>query len=108
MDTDSGSPRPVHRLLKRRCELALGERTYVCTSCGMVADRDVNAARNLAALGRRELAGSGPDSNARGADRKTGHARLVAVKRQPGTASAGQAGTVSRQRKTAKVSTRAH
>jgi putative transposase len=68
-----------------KAKLPLSERTYVCTSCGMVAGRDLNAALNLAALGRRELAGSGPDSNGRGADRKTGLDRQVAVKRQPGT-----------------------
>lgn len=76
-----------------KAKLLLSERTYVCTACGMVADRDLNAAVNLAAYGRRELAGSGPDSNGRGADRKTGLARQVAVKRQPGTARAGKAGT---------------
>lgn len=80
-----------------KAKLLLSERTYACTSCGMVADRDLNAALNLAALGRRELAGSGPDSNGRGADRKTGPARRVAVKRQPGTADAGQAGTAAPQ-----------
>jgi transposase len=53
-----------------RAKLALSERTYACAACGLVLDRDVNAARNLAALGRRELAGSGPDSNGRGADRQ--------------------------------------
>jgi putative transposase len=68
-----------------KARLPLSERTYVCTSCGTVAGRDLNAALNLAALGRRELAGSGPDSNGRGADRKTGLDRQVAVKRQPGT-----------------------
>jgi putative transposase len=67
----------------------------------MVADRDVNAALNLAALGRWERAGSGLDSNGRGADLKTGHARQVAVKRQPGTANTGQAGTVPSQEGTA-------
>jgi len=46
-----------------KAKLPLSERTYACTSCGMIADRDLNAALNLAALGRRELAGSGPDSN---------------------------------------------
>ena len=75
-----------------KAKLALSERTYCCTECGAVLDRDVNAAVNLA-----RLAGSGPDSNGRGADRKTGHARQVAVKRQPGTADAGKTGTASGQ-----------
>jgi putative transposase len=44
-----------------KAKLALSERTYVCTLCGLVLDRDHNAARNLAALAadtgesRREL-----------------------------------------------------
>ena len=84
-----------------KAKLALSERTYVCTAGGLVPDRDVNAAVNLAAYGRRQLAGSGPDSNGRGADRKTGLARQVAVKRQPGTAQAGQTGTVPPQGRTA-------
>lgn len=75
-----------------KAKLALSERTYCCTECGTVLDRDVNAAVNLA-----RLAGSGPDSNGRGADRKTGHARQVAVKRQPGTAQADKTGTVALQ-----------
>jgi IS605 OrfB family transposase len=91
-----------------KAKLPLSERTYACTSCGMVADRDANAALNLAAYGRRELAGSGPDSNGRGADRETGLARQVAVKRQPGTADAGKTGTVLAQAGTAKVSAHAH
>jgi putative transposase len=33
-----------------KAKLALSERTYRCASCGLVLDRDVNAARNLAAL----------------------------------------------------------
>jgi IS605 OrfB family transposase len=85
-----------------KAKLALSERTYVCTSCGMVADRDLNAARNLAEYGNRLVAGSGPETlNGRGADRKTGHARQVAVKRQPGTARAGKTGTVPAQAGTA-------
>lgn len=33
-----------------KAKLALSERTFVCPACGIVLDRDVNAARNLAAL----------------------------------------------------------
>lgn len=75
-----------------RAKLALSERTYVCTGCGMVLDRDVNAAVNLA-----RLAGSAPDSNGRGADQKTRPGGQVAVKRQPGTAPAGQTGSLPPQ-----------
>lgn len=32
--------------------LGLSERTYICETCGVVIDRDLNAARNLAALAR--------------------------------------------------------
>jgi IS605 OrfB family transposase len=75
-----------------KTKLALSERTYVCEACGTVLDRDVNAAVNLA-----RLAGSGPDSNGRGADRQTPVAVQVAVKRQPGRASARQTGTLPPQ-----------
>jgi putative transposase len=77
-----------------KTKLALSERAWTCTTCGTVLDRDVNAAVNLA-----RLAASGADSNGRGADRKTGPARQVAVKRQPGTARADQTGTVPAARR---------
>jgi IS605 OrfB family transposase len=58
-----------------KAKLPLSERTYACDSCGLVLDRDVNAALNLAECGNRLIAGSGPEiSNGRGADRKTGRA----------------------------------
>jgi len=34
-----------------KVELALDERTYACSECGFVGDRDLNAARNLSRLG---------------------------------------------------------
>jgi transposase len=40
-----------------KAKLTLAERTYVCTECGIVLDRDVNAAVNL-----RDLAASGAES----------------------------------------------
>jgi IS605 OrfB family transposase len=55
-------------------KLPLRMRTYVCQACGLVTDRDANAARNLAALVKRHVAGSGPETqNGRGADQKTRH-----------------------------------
>ena len=81
-----------------KTKLALSERIYTCTVCGLVLDRDVNAALNLAALAAAatDTAGSGPVAG-RGADRKTHPGGPVAEKRQPGTASAGKTGTVPPQ-----------
>ncbi|WP_455644567.1 hypothetical protein [Micromonospora echinaurantiaca] len=63
----------------------------------MVIDRDRNASLNLAAQAAGfDTAGSGPVA-ARGADRKTRIRGQVAVKREPGTAFAGQTGTVPPQ-----------
>lgn len=80
-----------------KAKLLLSERTYVCSACGLILDRDANAARNLADYGREHLAASGADSNGRGADRKTGLVSQVAVKRQPGAALAAQIGTLPPQ-----------
>lgn len=81
-----------------KAKLLLSERSYVCMACGMVMDRDVNAAKNLAALGEAMVAGSGPETvNGRG-----GQGDLaLPVKRQPGTAQADNTGTVQPQGRTA-------
>lgn len=53
-------------------KLSLSERTYICEACGLILDRDENAAINLAQLVTHHVAGSGPETeNGRGADRKT-------------------------------------
>lgn len=75
-----------------KARLALSERTYCCTACGTVLDRDVNAAVNLA-----KLAGSGPDSNGRGGTVRPGLAGRDPVKRQPGARQRGKTGTAAPQ-----------
>ena len=81
-----------------KTKLALPVRTYVAAMCGLVLDRDLNAARNLAKLGEAMVAGSGPETvNGRG-----GQGDLaLPVKRQPGTAQADNTGTVQPQGRTA-------
>jgi putative transposase len=55
-----------------KTKLRLSERTYTCTTCGLVLDRDENAALNLASLVKHLVAGSGSETkNGRGADHKT-------------------------------------
>ncbi len=76
-----------------KAKLPLSERTYRCEQCCLVADRDLNAARNLAALVNDIVAGSGPETeNARGANQKTRLGGQVAMKREPRTSRAGQDG----------------
>jgi putative transposase len=80
-----------------KAKLSLSERTYRCESCGLVLDRDVNAARNL--LG---LAVSGTERiNACGAAVRPGPAGHAAVKQEPGTPHGGKTGTAARQREAA-------
>ncbi len=54
--------------------LPLGERTFRCDACGLVIDRDRNAAINLAwwASSHAVASSAGETQNGRGADRKTG------------------------------------
>lgn len=59
-------------------KLSLAERMFTCEHCGLVADRDLNAALNLAALVAVSITGTGvagdprrQSPNERGADQKT-------------------------------------
>jgi putative transposase len=102
-----------------RATLRLGERTFRCDNheCGLVVDRDLNAARNLAQLvagleviGSENLkvpavAGSGPETrNARGVDVRPGLAGRTAMNREAGTGRCpGQTGTVGAQAPAARI-----
>jgi putative transposase len=95
-----------------KAKLPLSERTYRCERCGLVLDRDQNAARNLAALvqapagaGMQVVAGSGPETrNARGADARPGLAGQAAVNREAGTGCCpGETGTVGAQAPAARI-----
>jgi len=66
-----------------KTKLSLAERTFTCDACGLVLDRDLNAARNLARLAQYVAQGGWETQNARGADRRTQPAGLVALKREP-------------------------
>jgi putative transposase len=76
-----------------KAKLPLSERTYRCDACGLIADRDMNAARNLL-----KLAASGAESlNARGGTVRPGLAGRVPANLEPGIRKRGKAGTASGQ-----------
>jgi putative transposase len=69
-----------------KTKLRLSERTYQCEHCGLVVDRDLNAARNLANLiAGFDLESPGEEKTARQKPRKTGSAGSgTAAGRPPG------------------------
>jgi putative transposase len=66
-----------------KAKLTLAERTFTCEVCGLVLDRDLNAAHNLAKLVQHVAQSGWETINARGADHKTQPAGQVATKREP-------------------------
>ena len=77
-----------------KAKLTLTERTYTCEVCGLLLDRDLNAARGLAKLAQYVARSGWETQNARGADRKTQPAGQVAVKREPSSQQRHETGTV--------------
>ena len=74
-----------------KTKLGLSERTYQCDTCGLVLDRDVNAARNLLSL-----AASGAERrNAGGGTLRPRPARQVPANPEPGTPHGGKSGTAT-------------
>jgi putative transposase len=66
-----------------KAKLTLAQHTFICEVCGLVLDRDLNAASNLAKLAQHVAQSGWETQNARGADQKTQPAGQVAVKREP-------------------------
>jgi putative transposase len=66
-----------------KAKLTLAERTFCCEVCGLILDRDLNAARNLARLVQHVAQSGWETQTARGANRKTQPAGQVATKREP-------------------------
>jgi putative transposase len=81
-----------------KAKLTLAERSFRCEACGLVVDRDLNAARNLARLVQSVAQSGWETRNARGADQKPQLAGQVATKREAGTRFCpGETGTVQPQ-----------
>jgi putative transposase len=66
-----------------KTKLCLSERVYRCQTCGLILDRDLNAARNLAKLARRET--SSPSCGAT-QNEPAGNPRKTRTTRAAGTA----------------------
>jgi putative transposase len=74
-----------------KTKLPLCERIYRCDPCGLVLDRDINAARNLL-----QLAASGAESlNACRPQVRPGPPGHSGMKQEPGTTTVGETGTAS-------------
>ncbi|MFE7976732.1 zinc ribbon domain-containing protein [Streptomyces shenzhenensis] len=93
----------MFRVRRGESQAAVARRTYECNACGLVIDRDANAAHNLAALAAAAVTGTGvagdqdiaPSvSKLRGADQKTRSTR-PSRKARPGRAG----GVIPQQRK---------
>jgi putative transposase len=103
-DTFYPSSKTCSRCGAVKAKLPLSVRAFRCVACGLVIDRDHNAALNLAKLVR-DVAGSGPETvNARGGDVRPGVAGQAPLKREAsiGPSCSGQAGTVEPQGSTAR------
>jgi putative transposase len=91
-----------------KAKLPLNARTFQCEACSIRIDRDLNAARNLAALVDDFVAGGGPETlNARGGDVSPGLAGQTPWKREAGTRHVlDKTGTADRQRPAARIASK--
>lgn len=66
-----------------KAKLLLSERVFNCTNCGLIIDRDENAAINLAKLGLEVIAGSSPGTGRGGLHKSRGSSELNAIAVEP-------------------------
>lgn len=84
-----------------KAKLRLSERIYICDGCGLRIDRDLNAARNLAALTEASSPSCGATEN-----EPAGNPRKTRTARATGTATGRPAPTGAGQRRHREASTR--
>jgi putative transposase len=81
-----------------KAKLTLAERTFRCEACGLLLDRDLNAAQNLARLAESVAQSSWETKNARGADARPDLIGQTAMKREAGAGCCpGEPGTAGPQ-----------
>lgn len=88
-----------------KAKLRLSERTFHCYQCGLVLDRDLNAARNLAALAARSTAGTSSPSCGATINEPDGNLRKTRTVWAAGTATGRPLPTSSGQRRRRKATT---
>jgi putative transposase len=94
----------------RKPSLTLAERTFTCQACGLVIDRDVNAAINLLNLATGTASGAGTrpgnGTNACGARARPATGRRQAQNQEPGIPHGSNTGTAAGQPAAARERTR--
>ena len=87
-----------------KTKLRLSERVFRCDECPLVLDRDLNAARNLAALVDESVGGRSSPSCGATRNEPDGNPRQTRIARAAGTAT-GRPGPRPGQRRHRKVTT---